>query len=138
MKSVFVDTNYWVAMINPRDQWRERALAASSALTTAELVTTDAVLTEVLNYFSGEGELLRMAGIRNVEAILSNLQIEVLFTDREGFFAGFELYRSRPDKGYSLTDCISMTVMRERGITEILSNDVHFSQEGFQSLLRDN
>lgn len=125
-------------MINPRDQWHKPALAASSTVMNAALVTTDAVLTEVLNYFSGEGDLLRMAGIRNVQAILSNSHIEVLFTDRDDFFAGFELYQARPDKGYSLTDCISMNVMRDRGITEVLSNDVHFSQEGFQSLLRNS
>lgn len=136
MKVVFVDTHYWLAMINPRDQWHGLALAASGAVAAAELVTTDAVLTEVLNYFSGEGELLRMAGIRNVQAILANSRVEVLFTDREDFFAGFELYQARPDKGYSLTDCISMNIMRDRGITEVLSNDVHFSQEGFHSLLR--
>ena len=125
-------------MINPRDQWHEQARAANSAIMGAELVTTDAVLTDVLNYFSGEGELRRKARIRNVQAILVNLRVEVVFTDRDDFFDGFQLYEARPDKGYSLTDCISMNIMRVRGITEILSNDVHFTQEGFQSLLRIN
>jgi predicted nucleic acid-binding protein len=136
VKTVFVDTHYWVAMINPRDQWHGHARAASSAMIGLKLITTDAVLTEVLNYFSGEGELLRNAGIRNVQAILANRQVEVIFTDRGDFFAGFQLYEARPDKGYSLTDCISMNVMRERGIAEVLSNDIHFTQEGFRSLLR--
>ena len=46
-----------------------------------------------------------------------------------------ELYESRLDKGYSLTDCVSMQVMRERGISEVLTNDQHFAQEGFTILL---
>jgi predicted nucleic acid-binding protein len=47
------------------------------------------------------------------------------------------LYPARLDKGYSLTDCISMNVMRRDGLSEVLTNDEHFTQEGFRCLLRD-
>jgi uncharacterized protein len=43
----------------------------------------------------------------------------------------------RLDKGYSLKDCISMHTMRQRGISEVLTNDRHFEQEGFRALFRD-
>jgi predicted nucleic acid-binding protein len=46
------------------------------------------------------------------------------------------LYQSRLDKGYSLTDCISMQTMRTEGLTQALTNDRHFVQEGFISLFR--
>jgi len=49
--------------------------------------------------------------------------------------AGLERYRARPDKHYSLTDCISMQMMRKEGITEALTNR-HFEQEGFKALFR--
>jgi predicted nucleic acid-binding protein len=39
------------------------------------------------------------------------------------------------DKGYSLTDCISMNVMRDRGINDVLTQDKQFAQEGFNILL---
>ena len=42
-----------------------------------------------------------------------------------------DLYSQRPDKEYSLVDCMSMVLMRERGITHVLTNDHHFRQEGF-------
>ena len=45
---------------------------------------------------------------------------------------------ARPDKGYSLTDCISMATMRKKGLTEVLTNDRHFEQEGFRALFRDS
>jgi predicted nucleic acid-binding protein len=44
------------------------------------------------------------------------------------------LYKDRPDKAYSLTDCLSMQVMRQEGLTESLTNDHHFTQEGFHIL----
>ena len=42
------------------------------------------------------------------------------------------------DKQYSLVDCISMQTMRRHAITEVLTNDRHFEQEGFRALFRDS
>jgi predicted nucleic acid-binding protein len=57
---------------------------------------------------------------------------------RESFLAGLDLYQARPDKGYSLTDCIAMQTMRREGITTALTNDRHFEQEGYRALFRDS
>jgi predicted nucleic acid-binding protein len=48
---------------------------------------------------------------------------------------GIELYRQRPDKSWSLIDCISFLVMRDYGMTEALSADRHFEQAGYATLL---
>ena len=47
------------------------------------------------------------------------------------FHAALALYESRLDKDYSLTDCRSMVALRALGISEVLTNDHHFTQEGF-------
>jgi predicted nucleic acid-binding protein len=62
----------------------------------------------------------------------------VIPQSRSSFLAGLDLYTQRPDKGYSLVDCISMQTMRKEGLTEVLSNDRHFEQEGFRALFRDS
>ncbi len=54
----------------------------------------------------------------------------------EWFERGLELYERRPDKEWSVTDCISFAVMTERGVSEALTNDRHFEQAGFQILLK--
>jgi uncharacterized protein len=51
------------------------------------------------------------------------------------FQSGLALYKARLDKGYSLTDCVSMTVMQQAKIQEALTHDKHFAQEGFTILL---
>ena len=73
----------------------------------------------------------------DVAGLIENPALLVIPQSRESFLAGLELYRARPDKGYSLTDCISMHTMRQHGITEVLTNDRHFEQEGFRVLFRD-
>jgi predicted nucleic acid-binding protein len=131
----FVDTLYFVALFNPRDQWHERTVAASKLITDTKLITTEEVLVELLNFFSEYGEKARRGAVTQAEAILSGANIDVAQQSHEGFLGGLNLYKARPDKGYSLTDCISMHTMRERGISDILTHDDHFRQEGFTLLL---
>jgi predicted nucleic acid-binding protein len=99
-----------------------------------QLWTTDAVLTEVLAMFSGAGEYLRQGAARRIRALLSDTRVILVPASHELFLEGLALYEQRPDKAYSLTDCISMQVMRREGLTEVLTNDHHFIQEGFRVL----
>ena len=135
MKPVFADTSYWIAIISPADQWHRQALDASRRISGRKLVTTDEILTELLNYFAEHKPARRQSVAENVNKILLNENIQIIDATHENFLDGFELYRNRLDKSYSLTDCISMNAMREHDINEILTHDHHFEQEGFQTLL---
>lgn len=145
MEKVFVDTVYWIATINPKDQWASEARAAKSQLGQQTLlVTTDEVLAEVLTAFSKTGRKsnhkqdtrLREAVVEAVEKIRANPNVEVIPQSRDSFDRGLELYKARADKDYSLTDCISMNAMRDRSIQKILSADHHFEQEGLTILMK--
>jgi predicted nucleic acid-binding protein len=65
---------------------------------------------------------------------ITHPDIEVVPQSRQTFLDALALYEARPDKDYSPTDCASMVTMRTRGITEILTRDAHFAQEGFRLL----
>ncbi len=100
------------------------------------LITTDAVLIEFLNALSGGGAHIRNAAVQMVETILHNPQVSVVPMSRRTFTRSLVLFKARPDKGHSLTDCSSMLLMRERRLSEVLTTDRHFEQEGFSALLR--
>ncbi len=106
----------------------------SHALQTAEVVTTQEFLSEFLAAFRHTPRLRSIAA-RRVHQITTDPQIRVLPQSDQSFQAGFTLYQARPDKQYSLTDCIAMEAMRRQGISEILTHDAHFTQEGFTVLL---
>jgi uncharacterized protein len=135
MRRVFADALYWVALAHRKDQWHRRAVLASQQLGAVPLVTTDEVLDEFLAHFSGYGHRLRVRAAHTVRDLFSNPSIEIIPQTRQSFLDGLALYESRPDKEYSLTDCISMNAMRAEGIAEILTHDDHFKQEGFTILL---
>ncbi len=136
MKPLFADTFYWIAVTD----WRESSHAAALALTTerqaAGLVTTDEVLTEFFAFFSNAPEPMRRWVAKTARDAISSRDVRVIPQSRESFLSGLDLYTARPDKGYSLVDCISMQTMRRLGLTEVLTNDRHFVREGFTALLR--
>lgn len=138
MSAVFADTFYWAALTSTEDKDHARALDFSRSLKPEKIVTTDEVLTEYLAFFSGAKPSVRLQAGENVDALLRSSAVVVIPQSRESFLAGLELYRVRPDKGYSLTDCISMQTMRREGITQVLTNDAHFVQEGFRALFRES
>ena len=134
MRKVFADTSYWVAILWLEDQWREAAIDASQKIGDAEIVSTETVLIEVLNYFSEFRSDVKEKIAIAVEKILQDEDILILLHNHDDFLKALELYKSRLDKGYSLTDCVSMNSMREIGISEVLTNDQQFEQEGFTKL----
>ncbi len=131
--AVFADAFYWVALLFPRDAFHARVVAFSRA-NTARLVTTDEVLIEVANWFATGGQYWRTKVADLVDNLRSDPDVDVLPQTRAEFDAGLDLFKARPDKGYSQTDCRSMSAMRDLGIVEVLTNDHHFTQEGFTIL----
>lgn len=135
MKKVFVDTLYWVAIARPGDPWQTTAKKAKLSIGNVFMISTDEVLTEFLNALSPGGEYMRKQAVQMVKKILDNPNVKVIPQSRDSFLKGLELYNQRADKGYSLTDCISMNVMKKESINEILTNDKHFEQEGYVVLI---
>ena len=94
-------------------------------------------MTEYLTFFATAPERFRREAAEIVEDLLTSPVVRVIPQSRESFREGLQLYRARPDKGYSLIDCISMQTMRREGLTDVLTNDRHFEQEGFRALFRE-
>ncbi len=135
-RTVFVDTSFFVAMLDIRDALHERALSLADRLDAerTHMVTTDAVVLELCNYFARSP--LRRHAIDWVAALREGDGWEILGATRSLMLRGEKLYREFRDKTWSLTDCLSMEVMRARGISRVATTDVHFEQAGFYALMR--
>jgi len=133
MNAVFADTSFFVAGINRRDCHHATARKFSYEYK-GQIVTSQWVLLEVANFFAASRR--RLTAFMFVEAFIADPKVECIAATSEDFANGWLLYSSRPDKEWSLTDCISMSVMRERGIIDVLSSDHHFDQAGFRILLK--
>ena len=136
MRVLFVDAVYWIALLSPRDNLHERAVAMSRSLDQTLLVTTEMVLTEVLNAFAERGAPFRRTATALVLRLRQDANTRIVPQTSAQFDESFELFRSRPDKQWSHTDCASFCVMEKEGITEVLTYDRHFQQAGFVALMR--
>ena len=129
MPAYFVDTWFFVARSDRSDSHYARAKRLHAALRQSTLVTHSAVLIEVLAYFSGYGAHGRALAVGTARTV--DREMTLVHVDQSLFMRAVDLYAARPDKEYSLVDCVSMIVMRQRGIRHVLTNDHHFRQEGF-------
>jgi uncharacterized protein len=134
MPSVFADSFYWIALANPRDSWHQEARRVAVSLIGTRLATTEEVLVEFLNWFAGRGADARRQAATLARALLTHSTVTVLPQTHDGFLSALDLYEGRLDKEYSMTDCVSMQTMRARNLTDVLTHDRHFSQEGFHVL----
>ncbi len=129
---VFADAFFYVALINRRDEHHARVMAWSNTFE-GEIVTSQWVLTEVADAFADSH--CRRQLREGFAALTEDPSTQVIEVSPEHFTRGLELYDGRPDKAWSLTDCISFVIMKEEGLTEALTGDRHFEQAGFRALL---
>ena len=135
MRVVFADTVYWIALINPRDRLYSRVLDMPARLGDHRLVTSEMIFVEVLNSFAGDDPRYRSEAAALAEKIVHDSNVNLVPRTAWLFRQALALYQRRPDKEWSLTDCISFSLMSQRGLTESLTADIHFRQAGFKALL---
>lgn len=134
----FVDTAGWLALLNPKDGLHPQAISVrnDSRQRRVKLLTTEFVLIEVANAFA-EPPLRAVASEFNQGLRQDNtpFAVEIVPASETLLAEGWALYGQRPDKGWGLTDCISMVIMQERDIAEAFTSDHHLTQAGFTILL---
>ena len=131
MSPVFADTSFYLALLDQGDGLHGTALKHSKISRT--IITTEFILLELGNSCARAEDhadfLALLAGIR------ASPRTRIIPLDSRLFQHGLDLFASRSDKDWSLTDCISFVAMRDAGVTEALTADHHFQQAGFHALL---
>ncbi len=137
MRFIFADTGYWVALLNPGDNLHQKAQHLAQALQPVHIVTSEMVLTEVLNDFSKRGEYLRDVAVELIRELRSHPNTTIIPQTSQQFDQALLLYTQRKDKQWSHTDCVSFNIMEENAILEALAYDKHFTQAGYTPLMRN-
>jgi predicted nucleic acid-binding protein len=131
----FADTSFWIGLSSKRDQHHQRAVAWFQFVTRTRstIVTTEAVLLEWLNAMSDVST--RRTAVESYLKVRADRRIEVVPVQPELLDSAIQLYRDRPDKSWSLTDCLSVLVMERRGLVEALTTDRDFEQAGLRPVM---
>jgi hypothetical protein len=136
---IFADTAGWGNLVDSSQ--KHHALAASIYRETRQqggkLITTNYILAELIALLSSPLRIPRNQTISFISSIKASPYVEVVHIDAALDLQAWELLRQRPDKEWSLVDCSSFILMRQRGINQAWTHDHHFEQAGFVRLLRD-
>ena|SRR5665213_162820 len=131
MKAVFVDTGGWMACADAADPTHVACCRARDAALDAglALITTDFVVDETLT-------LIRFRiGLAAADAwwqqIDRSSRVRWERVDSDRFERARQLFVRFRDKDLSFTDCTSAAIMRELGLTDVITTDRHFRQMGF-------
>ncbi len=133
MSRVFADTFHYLAFLNPADDCHERATRFTESFD-GRMVRSAWVRTELADAM--DDPLHRQGFTEFLEALRADPQVDMLPASQALWDAELALFAARPDKDWSLTDCISFVVMEDEAIHEALSGDRHFEQAGFIALLK--
>lgn len=137
-RCVFLDTSFVIALENKDDPCHARAKALDDELLRqgANLLCHWGILLEIAD---GYARLARRAkGWQLLGKLTSESGYELLPITEPLLQEGLDLYHARIDKEWGLTDCISFVLMKQRGITEALSAEIHFRQAGFTAMLLES
>lgn len=133
MTTAFGDAHYFLSPLNARDQDHRRAVAFSREWQ-GHIVTSRWILTEIADGMARVQQ--RALAVQFLAAMEGNPFVKIIPASDTLYQRGLALYRSRPDKAWSRTDCISFVIMADEGISEALTADHHFEQAGFTALLK--
>ena len=131
MRSIFVDTSGWYPLLFSGSR-RHAEMAKLARVPGTRFVTSTYVLDELVSLM-----LTRRAysiAARTGSYIRSAREVRLEHPDAAEEAKAWRLFLDRPDKMYSLTDCLSFVIMRRLGISEVIATDDHFRQEGFTVL----
>lgn len=134
MKPLLLDTGYLIALEVSDDQNHKAASQHWRGLLKSlpPFVTTTYVFDEVVTFFNNRGLHAKAVEVGN--NLIQSASIDLIHVDEALFYEGWEYFQKHQDKSYSLTDCISFIVMKQREIKTALTFDKHFKHAGFERL----
>jgi uncharacterized protein len=130
---MLIDTSGFLSLYESKEPFHQKA--GELYYSAKFLMTTNYVLAEYTALAQVRG-IVREEIIKFSRRILDNEDIEIIWIDENLHTKAVELIEQRQDKNYSLCDAVSFVIMNERGVTESLTTDKHFEQEGFIRLLK--
>ncbi len=133
MSDCFADTYFFIALLFENDEGHAEAQTRVANLS-GRLYTSVWVLTEVADALAVPGRRQRFLPL--LEFLRASPSVTIVPPEQTLFDRAVMLYDQRPDKAWSLTDCISFTIMKDRGLRDALTGDHHFEQAGFNVLMR--
>jgi predicted nucleic acid-binding protein len=132
----FVDTNFFVALINEDDDYHDRAEEIYVDILNSKygkLFTSDYVLDEAITVMRVRTKKHDLA-VRVGDMISSTVMIKMIYVIANEVFEALNEYKKHDDKDLTFTDWVLVRQIKGRGYHGIVSFDHHFDQVGIKRI----
>lgn len=132
-KVLFIDTGFWLALLNKKDVNHASAKAKINILKQSKIVISDFIIFETITFLNSslKNHKLALFFLDFIQSLENIVTIEV---DENIKYKSLELFKIYADKHFSFTDCVSFTIMEDYNIVDAFSFDNHFKQMGFHTI----
>jgi len=128
---VFIDTGFWIALFDARDEHHQKAKKnLESILTNYDLYISEYILFETITYLNCSIKNHTLA-LTFLDRVTSNDTIKILKVDSEIISRALEIFKKYEDQYFSFTDCTSFVIMKKESIDKYIGFDKHFTNMGF-------
>lgn len=137
-RDLFVDTSGWgYHLVNTEPlHTRVEILLSEAATHRRKLITTNYIIHELVALLTlNRFHLSRPKVIEAINKIKRDVSVEVVQIERAIDDKAWALLEAHPNQEWSLVDASSIIVMKDFGMTEALSTDSCFPQQGLIKLL---
>jgi uncharacterized protein len=128
----FIDTSFWVALRNVRDQRHREAVELFERYADSGLVTSNHVCGETWTF------LRKRAGHGSAVSFLDQIgrspRLRIVSVTQEQEAEALKWLRRQDEREYSFVDATSFVVMRSERISDSLAFDGDFAAAGFVEL----
>jgi predicted nucleic acid-binding protein len=129
---IFVDTSFWVALRNRRDERHPDAAQLLTAHGGSQLATTNHVRGETWTFLRRRAG--HAAAVGFLDALDSSPRVRAVRVSAEAEARALTWLREHDEREYSFVDATSFAVMRQLRIRDALAFDGDFSAAGFSEL----
>ena len=138
MPDIFADTAGWGHLVDPTQAYHNSAAIPyrSARQQGHTFITTNYILTELVALLISPLRIPRPHIVAFITGLKASPHVDIVHVDPTLDAQAWQLFIERPDKEWSLVDCASFVIMRQRGLREALTTDHHFEQAGFVCLLK--
>lgn len=130
---IFVDTGAWIALMDRREIHHVAAVTVYRSIAAGRhgrMVTTDYVLDEAVTHLRLHSSVESVQALR--QALTQSESLQIVWSTADRFWEAWQRLEARPDKRWSLTDCLSFVTMESLGIRAAFGFDADFIQAGFE------
>ena len=130
-EKIFIDTSFVIALIDVNNSYHQKAIEFAVKFKEYYFITTDATLFEITKHLSHQ---YKLKAIRFIEKAINLKTVYIVQSTPELFEKSFTMYKDNKDTKWSLGHCFSFVVMRDKGISKVLTFDEYFTEAGFYVL----